>query len=405
MKIAIVGAGSVGISAKYILNNKKIDSVLYEAKDEIGGLLRDVSFKEKNFFSGCQYYTVKEISYELLPKIGLNKFVYTYGSYTDIFNEINVSNEFVGPVIKKHVKLNNPKDVSTLDVSIEEKLQEYPALIRFGLENWLAGIGIESSSMHQSSLLGLGAIRVYLPNQINEVKIIRGKNPSASNFYGLLYFNHTNNDSFAIPYDGFNAYLDSIVLPDILKDINTNISVKIEASENGFSLRGNRPLKPYDKIIWTGNPNPILRCLKLPKLDSHNLKCKILVGETKVSIDKPFYIQVFSKKTNILRIYLYKIKDKSCFTIEKIEDTEHVDSTISFARNLLKLFGIITSLDLKTEIKQNRYILHTLNDYQVLKNLNQKLSDTNLIPAGWHLYGRDSKVNFVLDQINNLQKY
>jgi hypothetical protein len=142
----------------------------------------------------------------------------------------------------------------------------------------------------------------------------------------------------------------------------------------------------------------------LPKLDSHNLKCKILVGEINIPIDKPFYIQVYSKKSNILRIYLYKIKDKSCFTIEKIEDEEPTDDTIKFARKLLELFGIIALLDLKTEKKQNRYILLTLNDYKSLKNLNQILSGTNLIPAGWHLFGRDSKISFVLDQINNLQK-
>jgi hypothetical protein len=182
------------------------------------------------------------------------------------------------------------------------------------------------------------------------------------------------------------------------------VSVKIEASETGFRLRGNKSLQPYDKIIWTGNPNPILRCLNLPKLDSHNLKCKILVGEINIPIDKPFYIQVFSKKSNILRIYLYKIKDKSCFTIEKIEDEEPSDDTIKFAKDMLELFGIIAFLDLKTEKKQNRYILHTLDDYKSLKVLNQILSSTNLIPAGWHLYGRDSKVGYILDQINNLQR-
>jgi hypothetical protein len=404
MKIAIVGAGSVGISAKYILNRKQIDSSLYEATNVIGGLLRDITFEGRNFFAGCHLYTDKEISYELLPKIGLKTFAYTYGSYTDIFDEISVSTEFEGPTIKKQIKLNTPRDISSLDISIEEKLKEYPAFIRFALQNWLAGIGIESSQMHQSSLLGLGATRVYLPNQIKEVQIMRRHNPSASNFYGLLYFNYTQDDLFAVPHEGFNSYLDSYVLPEVMSNTNTNVSVKIAASESGFRLRGNKSLKPYDKIIWTGNPNPILRSLNLPKLDSHNLKCKILVGEINIPIDKPFYIQVFSKKSNILRIYLYKIKDKSCFTIEKIEDEEPTDDTIKFARKLLELFGIIALLDLKTEKKQNRYILLTLNDYKSLKNLNQILSGTNLIPAGWHLFGRDSKISFVLDQINNLQK-
>lgn len=404
MKIAVIGAGSVGISTKYILNRKHIDSTLYEATNTIGGILRDITFDGRNFFAGCQYFTNKEISYELMPKIGLESFVYTYGSYTDIFDEISVSTEFVGPTIKKQIKLNSPKNVNSLDISIEEKLQEYPAFIRFALQNWLAGIGINSSQMHQSSLLGLGAIRVYLPNQIEEVQIMRKHNPSASNFYGLLYFNYTQDDSFSVPRNGFNAYLDSNVLPEILKDTNTSVSIKIEAGKSGFRLRGNKVLEPYDKIIWTGNPNPILKCLNLPKLDSHNLKCRILVGEINIRIDKPFYVQVFSKKSNILRIYLYKIEDKSCFTIEKIEDNQSTHDTITFAKKILESFGIVTLLDLKAEKKQNRYILLTLDDYKSLKNLNQILSGTNLISAGWHLYGRDLKIGFVLEQINNLQK-
>jgi hypothetical protein len=404
MKIAVIGAGSVGISVKYFLNRKQIDSTLYEATNNIGGILRDITVEGMNFFAGCQYFSNKEIAYEFMPKTGLKSFVYAYGSYTDIFDEISVSTEFVGPTMKKQIELNTPRDVNSLDISVEEKLKEYPPFIGFALQNWLAGIGINSSQMHQSSLLGLGAIRVYLPNQIEDVQIMRRDRPSASNFYGLLYSNYSQDDTFSVPFDGFNSYLDSNVLPEIIKDTDTNVSLKIEINKTGFRLRGNKALKPYDKIIWTGNPNPILKCLNLPKLDSHNLKCKILVGEINIPVDKPFYIQVFSKKSNILRIYLYKIKNKSCFTIEKIEDLEPPDDTVKFAIDILESFGIIALLDLKTEKKQNRYVLHTLDDYKSLKALNQILSSTNLIPAGWHLYGRDSKVGFVLDQINNLQR-
>ena len=404
MKIAVIGAGSVGISVKYFLNRKQIDSTLYEATNNIGGILRDITVEGMNFFAGCQYFTNKEIAYKFMPKTGLKNFVYAYGSYTDIFDEISVSTEFVGPTIKKQIELNTPRDVNSLDISIEEKLKEYPPFIGFALQNWLAGLGINSSQMHQSSLLGLGAIRVYLPNQIEDVQIMRRDRPSASNFYGLLHSNYSQDDTFSVPCDGFNSYLDSNVLPEIIKDTDTNVSLKIEINKGDFRLRGNKALKPYDKIIWTGNPNPILKCLNLPKLDSHNLKCKILVGEINIPVDKPFYIQVFSKKSNILRIYLYKIKDKSCFTIEKIEDLEPSDDTVKFAIDILESFGMIALLDLKTEKKQNRYILHTLDDYKSLKALNQILSSTNLIPAGWHLYGRDLKVGFVLDQINNLQR-
>ena len=113
----------------------------------------------------------------------------------------------------------------------------------------------------------------------------------------------------------------------------------------------------------------------------------------------------FEEKSDKVRVFdFYNIKGKSCFTIEKIEDYEPTDDTINFAKKLLELFGIVTLLDLKAEKKQNRYILLTLEDYKSLKNLNQILSGTNLIPAGWHLYGRDLKIGFVLEQINNLQK-
>ena len=402
MKTAIVGAGSVGISAKYILNNHQLVSTLYEAKTTIGGILRDITVEENNFFAGCQYFSNKGIFSELLPKTGLKSFNYSFGSYTDIFGEISVSTEFVGPTLRKKIDLITPRNVNFLDISIEEKLKEYPAFIKFGLQNWLARIGINSRKMHQSSLVGLAAGRIYLPNQIKEVEVIRRLEPSASNFYALLYVNHTQDETFSIPSEGFNVYLDSNVLPEIIKDLNTNVSLKIEKSGTGFRLQGNKYLKSYDKIIWTGNPNPIFRCLNLPKLDSHNLKCKLIVGEINISMDQPFYVQVFSRQSNILRIYLYKIKDKSYFTIEKVDDEEASNDTVNFAKKVLESFGIDTPLDLKAEKRQNRYMLYTLDDHIRLKNLNQILADTNLIPAGWHLYGRDNKVQFVLDYINNL---
>ena len=121
-------------------------------------------------------------------------------------------------------------------------------------------------------------------NQIKDIEIMRKKIPSASSFYGQLYFNHTQEDLFSVPNNGFNSYLDSNVLPEIIKETNTNISLKIFADKTGFRLTGSKALNAYDKIIWTGNPNPILKCLNLPKLDSHNLRCEVLVGEISAPI-------------------------------------------------------------------------------------------------------------------------
>ena len=403
MKVAIVGAGSVGIATKLILDKRKNDSILFEATNNIGGLLRDLTFEGNEFFAGCHYFTNKEEVYKFLPSAGLKSFGYSYGSYTDIFDEVYVSNEFAGPVISKETQLRMPRNVDSLDISIEEKLEEYPEFIKLNLQKWLSGIGIEINKMHQTSLLGLSALRVYLPNQIKEIAEMRAENPSASNFYGLLYVNHTHADLFFTPPDGFNSYLDANVLPKIIKDFKPKASIKIQKNGNNFSLQGDKVIGSFDKIIWTGNPNPILKCLKLPKLDSHNLKCKLLVGEINVDIPTPLYIQVFSKKSNILRVYVYKLKNKSCFTIEKIEDGESQADTLKFSKELLELFGIFASLNLKGEKNQNRYLLHTLNDYKSLLHLNQTILDTNLVSAGWHLYGRDAKIKFVVEQINNVQ--
>ena len=75
----------------------------------------------------------------------------------------------------------------------------------------------------------------------------------------------------------------------------------------------------FDKIIWTGNPTALVKNCNFPKLDSKRINIKIYCGNLDTEVGDCFYIQVYSLKTNITRIFIYNINNQPKFTIEAFD--------------------------------------------------------------------------------------
>ena len=90
--------------------------------------------------------------------------------------------------------------------------------------------------------------------------------------------------------------------------------------------------------MWTGNPVALIKNYGFPKLDSMNIETKIYCGNLSAKISDCFYIQLFSKKSKITRIYIYKINNITKFTIETFDNENKEDvikSTIKILKNLI----------------------------------------------------------------------
>jgi hypothetical protein len=405
MNIAIIGAGSTGLIASYLASSLSLKAELFEATENIGGILRDREVNNFHFFSGCQYLNPESKWFELLPADGLYSFVHQYGSYTDIFDEVVVSKNFAGPTMINTVVTHLPQTHINESFSMSERLSFFPKIIELNLCKWLKNLGVDADKMHHEGLTTLAADRIFLSNQIGSVTDLRYKNTIASEFYGLPLLNHSRLESkMTLPRLGYTSYFDNEMLNDSKLKISKKTTVKIDFKENRFAIKTpNLKHDSFDNILWTGNPNPLLTAIGWDRLESFNLKCEVIVGYLNVQLTEPVYIQIYSKKTNMLRIFVYPMAGKSCFTVEKIDDGCDPKITLDHAKNILNKFDISASLTTASIFKQNRYILQTSKDYTNLLNLNNFLLSTNMVSGGWQKYSRDEKLQHISNHLIQLK--
>jgi hypothetical protein len=389
--LTIVGGGFTGLTVLSVMIKKGLDSKVYEATDSVGGILRDVISQNSNYFAGCQYLSTSSDLLNLSPSDDFLHFNQSFASYTDLFGKESISHEFSGPVFDGNLSFQDVR--LNLEHSIYSKLIGYPSPVQEGLLNWMIKLGVDPRNFHAQSLKPLGVSRVHIRAHDDEVESMRIKDPKLSDYYGIPFTNHGLDMPAAVPRFGFSRYFDDTFVPNYKDSIFTRTSMKISYKAGSFLLKTNKALEiDSQRILWTGNPNPIFRSLGMEALDSFNFKCQLICGEVKNWNQEPFYVQVYSKNSKVLRIYLYELNGVGRFTVEKAYGSETIESTCEFVEQVLNKLEIKVKLEASGIWIQNRYNLFTLRDYESLVNLDLLLPNTNLLSGSWRKYGRDSKI-------------
>jgi hypothetical protein len=393
--LTIVGGGSTGLFTLSAMLKEGSECKVYEATDGIGGILRDVRWQNSHYFSGCQYLSPNNGWFNSLPNQDLLSFNQSYASFTDLFGPESISKEFSGPVYDGSLQ---PLDTNiNFQNSIYDKICGYPSPVKEGLLNWMTSLGISPRTFHALSLKPLGVSRVHFRSHDERVKGWREKDPFLSEYFGIPYVNHGPKMPVAIPNSGFSRYFDDDFYNQYRESIIKKSAIKIKFDSGTFILKSDKtPEIDSEKILWSGNPNPVLRALGIKALDSFNFKCQLICGEIRNWDGDPFYVQVYSKNSKVLRIYLYKLNGVSRFTIERAYGMESIESTCEFVVDILSKLNLQVNLEPKGIWKQSRYNLLTINDYQSLTNLEYFLQDTNLVSGAWQEYDRNSKISKIV---------
>jgi hypothetical protein len=392
--LTIVGGGSTGLITLSVLAKKGLNCKVYEATDRIGGILRDVSSQNSHYFSGCQYLDTNNDWFDSLPDQDLLGFNQSYASFTDLFGMDSISREFSGPVYDGHVP---PLGIDLdLQNSAHDKIMGYPSVVREGLLSWLTMLGVNPRYFHTSSLKPLGASRIHFRSHEEKVKSLRAENHLFSEYFGIPFANHGIMLPAVIPRFGYSRYFDDHFGVKYRESIAKLTPVQIKYESGAFILKSNKaPEIESEKILWSGNPNPIFRALGMDALDSFNFKCQLICGEVKHWDQEPFYVQVFSKNSKVLRIFLYEMNGISRFTIEKAYGVESIENTCQFAEEILFKLGLNVGLEPRGIWTQNRFNLLTVNDYESITKLDNILQDTNLLSGSWRNYNRNSKISSI----------
>ena len=137
-QIYIVGGGITGLAVSNLIPKSRV--TLVEASRNLGGILRDLRYKDDQFFSGCQYLNP---ALSFFVSIGVEKefyeFNHIYASYTDIFDTKTISNDFAGPVFEGEIL--EIKSQSFPDVmSLSDRCDRYPDQIGIKLKGWFSHI-------------------------------------------------------------------------------------------------------------------------------------------------------------------------------------------------------------------------------------------------------------------------
>ena len=150
------------------------------------------------------------------------------------------------------------------------------------------------------------------------------------------------------------------------------------------------------------NPIPLLGELGYGNFDNPVIRAKVYCANIKFRkkySSQNFYIQVFSKKTNIFRIYIYKLKNKFKITIETFikKKFEQLDKVVLI--KILKKFKIkIDILDAFTEKKEIRHALITKSDCNKFLKFENEYKNKKIIGGGWHLFSRDKKIDYIMSK-------
>ena len=410
-KIVIVGAGFTGLYSAFLASEMGHQVELYETSNYPGGIAKDLSIESNiKFIRGCHYLQKKSLFSETIQKKTKEKNFdeenLKYMSYCDLFSEKNNILDdypdlfFDGDINLRHAKLKKN--------NLKSRIDSYPKVISKPLFEWVSRFKINCKDLvEDSNRNGLMFSRVYLKNNKNLNKL-KSKEPNVDDLYGSRNFKKNRKVKTLLPKNGydhfFKMYLNILKKKNVKFFFKTPIKVNWKNKKNLEIMKFNNNIV-CDNIIWTGNPTPLIKNYNNIKLDSASINIRFLSFHLEGSLKQSFYIQVYSKKMSILRIFIYKLSNIICSTVECFDENIKVTKIIDDINYVLKKFNYNLKIKNKKTFNdsfQKRYSILTHNDKKTLIKFKKDTINSNLISGPWELYSREDKFKNIKKLITNL---
>ncbi len=415
-KISIVGGGFSGCIIAYLLSELGHKITLHEQEDCIGGIARDLGNKKEKYFNGPQYLdeNIKwikklkknqefESQFEIFNYSNTikNKKYNAHQSYTDLFESEEINNLFAHPVTSFNFeKISKKKDNNLLCT----RLTVYQKNVRNYLESWCKKISREYSSLHYSCAERLNIGRICFINDLEKISNLKKNDKFADNILGIPRVAESNHKYYLLKkgnnnfFDNLKTFLD--------KKINLKLRSKITMQyKEGDNLKfyDEGKILDFDYLIWAANPVGFLKTLGYGLLDNPITKVKVYAFNIKLlnkSLLKNFFIQVYSSKSNVFRIFFYKIGEIYKITVETFFNRDKDFLEKNFVKKILLQFGIKFDFDGDIiEKKEVRHNLLTYRDYEKFMKFENDVKNNNLIGGAWHLKTREEKINHIMKKI------
>ena len=407
-KIVIVGGGITGcISAIYCAElGLKVE--IYEKKNTLGGVISDIEQGNDFFFNGPQYYDEKS---SWLRKLRKNKvfknlfydFNLKYGSYNDLFNKNISSKNFAQ--IQTDFRFSHIK--KRKNIFYKDRIDCYQRNISNPIKYWSERYCKNYKILHSncSSLMNTG--RVFFFKDEIKTKKLKKINNYADELLGIPDKKYKY-QKFCLPILGNNIFFrrleNFLKLKKIKINFNSIIKLKNENSELNFFQKNKRIQSDY--FIWCANPVPLIKESGFGILD--NPVVNVLVLSMNIDLEKNLvdnlYLQIFSKKNNLFRIFIYKISNQTKLSLEVIfVKNLDVEKEINFATKILEKHNIfVKKYWFIFKKKEIRHMLFSVQDLKKFEKFEKSKISTKILSGAWQLVGREKKINYIK---NNIDKH
>lgn len=402
-RIAIIGAGFTGLISAYFYKIRGYEVNIFETSKNIGGITNDLFFDNQNFFSGCHQLILSDWLKKINKKneLKLKTYKVHYGNYTEEKKNLSFDWSYPVPTFDRDFNVkNNTKKIS----SLENRINMYPKDISSFLKKWINQNQetLNLKNLDDKSAYGFALTKIAIKKKPKEIIKLKKKNKFFNELYAIKNFlSNKNQQRCLIPKNGYFEFFKIFYELLIKKKINFFLKSPVRPvwrkNKLYLVLRGKE--MEYEKILWTGNPVALIKNFGYEKLDSKYTNIKITCGSLKNKINNCFFIQVYSLKTSISRIYVYKIKNETKFTIENYCNGKD-ENIILKTKEILSKFKI--NFDIKNDLYEHqvkRHSLISLKDNKIISKFLKKTKKTNLVYYDWRVYGRDQRINSVIKNI------
>ena len=408
-KIVIVGGGITGCILGFYLSQKYQVSI-YEARSYLGGIMHDYEHNNKLYFKGCQYLNTENFWFNKFYKVfkkNLRIFEHTYGSYTQFNDRIIISKNLGIPIFNNFYQKNyNFKKKSFSSSS--DRFSFYPKIEKKNMLGYLKKFSLDPKLVDFDGITGLQLSRISYSGEDEKIIKIKKENNIYDQILAVKRKKIFKKKLLAcLPKKSFQKLYQDIYEYFIK---NKNIDIFLKESVDPQWINNNK-LYIFDKnkkkinadyIIWTGNPTKLVYNLNKKKL----LSFRTVITQLNLDIKnikkiKDHYVQIFSLKTPITKIYLYNLDYKPKISIEASGKNLNINKIISDSKKILKSFKIKINFDQSNlNVKKDvRYNVISIKDKKTLNQFTKMTKNSNLINCDWSIYGRDQKIDSFFENL------
>jgi phytoene dehydrogenase-like protein len=410
MKFAVVGGGYTGLMAALRLLQRGHEVEIHEAGEALGGLVRDVVLPHGRFFQGCQYMNLDADLMALcqgIPGAGLTVFPHRYGSWTDLFGPARVHHDFAQPLVTGPLGALPPDRGEPR--SLADHLDRFEPRVAVPLLRWAARHG-PVGQLTAGNAVPLQIGRVFYADALAAVQQAKRTDVRADRVLGVprsLFAPPSPVQGAALPMQGFDAFIarlgDELLARGARIHLRSPAKPQLDAQRRCQVLVRQQVVEA-DAVVWCANPTPLLQRVAGERLDSLPLRCMHLYatldGEAP---ETPFYVQTFSARHPLLRLFCYPLHDAAGgprLTVEALDEGWSLAQLVHATDRVLQDMGWKARIREAAMAPNVRYTLVTQHDAAVLARFAQRAATHGIVTGGWQHYGRNPRLHDVFRQLD-----